>query len=670
MSLVDSRLERKLQLIVFATIIVFSIALATAVLRVRALGTDAGQMYGRMTAPLHLLGDLEAQFVQTRVSIRDALLSRTPAEKAAHVATVQQLIDDVSGKSAAFEALARDDAELRTLHADYARKLDEFVDVGKRVLAADAAGDTTRALEIMFTECIPDAAALRLQLQQIRSVVLVRAQALERQMHTAVQQTQQLVAAFALAAILFASWLGHVVSRRITTDVNTVRAALDDVAAGNLDVQVAVASKDELGQMAAALGRVVAQERQVVQAAERLARGDLSATVTVRGERDALALAVQRLQRELRAATEAIHAQVDAAQRGQLAVRADHHAFPGVFGELLQRTNAMLEAVAAPSHEMGHLLSQVATRDLGVRMSSSYEGDFARNATAFNEAIGQLANAVGDVRRIALDVDQSSEAIAVAADGLSHRAQAQAEAVAEVERALAALRQLATTVAERADRASQSTVAAQTTAGRGRTVATALDDAMHRIKESSDATARIVGSIDQIAFQTNLLALNAAVEAARAGDAGRGFAVVAEEVRALALRSAEAARTTSDLIAAQRDRADEGVQLNVAMQQVLQEIDGAMREVHAGMGALREDTAEEHVRIDRIASRVVQLSEVTLEAAAHAEESAASASELRAQSAHLAEAVGGFRTHDAAPRSAAGATPRRAAAPAGVTRAA
>lgn len=648
MTAFHSRLERKLQIIVFGTILVFSVALVTAVARVRTLGSNAEQMYGRMTAPLHLLGDLEAEFVQTRVSIRDALLSRTPAEKEEHLARVQQLITDVGTHSAAFAALAKEDPELTRMYGDYSIKLAAFVDVGKRVLAADAEGNRERALTIMFNECIPDAAALRVQLQRVRTVVLRRAEALQGEMAASVLRTQQLVGLLALAAIVFAFWLGRRISRRITSDVKAVRDALDAVASGKLDVQVTVSSNDEFGGMADAVHRVVAQERQVVHAAEQLARGDLTASVALRGEHDALGQAVQGLQRELRAATDAIATQVKAAQRGELSGRADSRAFPGAFGELLAGTNNMLEAVAAPSLEMGRLLQQVAARDLEVRMSDTYEGEFAKSAKSFNEAIGHLASAVGDVRRIALDVDQSSEVIAGAAGGLSDRAQSQALAVAEVERALDALRSLATGVASRAEQASEATVNAQTRAERGRAVAGALDDAIRRIKESSDATARIVGSIDQIAFQTNLLALNAAVEAARAGDAGRGFAVVAEEVRALALRSAEAARSTADLIAAQRERADEGVQLNVSMQQVLQEIDTAMRNVQGDMGMLRADTVEEHQRIDAIAERVVQLSRVTQEAAAQAEESAASSSELRDQSARLAAAVRDFRTCDLA----------------------
>lgn len=130
---------------------------------------------------------------------------------------------------------------------------------------------------------------------------------------------------------------------------------------------------------------------------------------------------------------------------------------------------------------------------------------------------------------------------------------------------------------------------------------------MHPIKESGDATARIVSSSDQIAFQTNLLTLNAAVKAARAGDAERGFAAVADDVRTLALRSAEAARSRADLITAQRERADEGLQLNVKMQRVLGEITRTMQAVDDGMRALKADTVDEHTWIDTIAGLVVEL---------------------------------------------------------------
>jgi methyl-accepting chemotaxis protein len=511
----------------------------------------------------------------------------------------------------------------------------------------------------MYAECIPEAAALREELQKIRAFVLARAQALESQIQDSVSETKRMVGVFALLAMLFAVWLGRTIARRITGDVEAVHSALEEVAEGNLDVTVSVASRDELGSMAEALSRVIAQEQQVVLAATRLAAGDLSTQVTVRGDRDRLGTAVQRLQHELVAATKAIETQVEAAREGRLSERADSRAYPGAFGEILQQTNEMLAAVAAPSLEMSEMLTKVASRDLEVRMSTSYKGDFADIAAAFNDALRQLAEALSGVRRSTLSVDHSSEAIAAAAGGLAERAQSQAAAVTDVERALDALRELATTVSTCAAEATHSTQEAQQRAQRGSTVAIALDDAMRRIKESSDDTARIVSSIDQIAFQTNLLALNAAVEAARAGDAGRGFAVVAEEVRALALRSAEASRSTAALIAAQRERANEGVQLNAEMQDELKEIDRVMHAVRDGMSTLQSNTVVEHRHLDSIADLIAGLSRMTQDAASQSEESAASAAELRTQSAILASAVRGFRTRDLETRPVA--KPTRAA---------
>ncbi|HEX7926096.1 MAG TPA: methyl-accepting chemotaxis protein, partial [bacterium] len=155
------------------------------------------------------------------------------------------------------------------------------------------------------------------------------------------------------------------------------------------------------------------------------------------------------------------------------------------------------------------------------------------------------------------------------------------------------------------------------------------------IKESSDKTASIVRTIDEIAFQTNLLALNAAVEAARAGDAGRGFAVVAEEVRNLAQRSAKAAKETNELIDLSQQRANQGAETS---SQVASQLTTALNAVH-DMDQLVRDVAaaiEEQKRgVVQIQSAVQQMNQVVQTNAANSEETAATSEELAAQSSAL-----------------------------------
>jgi methyl-accepting chemotaxis protein len=170
-----------------------------------------------------------------------------------------------------------------------------------------------------------------------------------------------------------------------------------------------------------------------------------------------------------------------------------------------------------------------------------------------------------------------------------------------------------------------------------------LSTAISSIKTSSDQTARIVKTIDEIAFQTNLLALNAAVEAARAGDAGRGFAVVAEEVRALAIRSAEAARTTAALIEDSVRNTDNGVSLNAEVTASLHEIGRHVADVTEVIGGIAARGEAQNGDVRQISEAVTALNSITQQVAANAEESASASEELASQSVALSTMIGTFR---------------------------
>jgi methyl-accepting chemotaxis protein len=163
-----------------------------------------------------------------------------------------------------------------------------------------------------------------------------------------------------------------------------------------------------------------------------------------------------------------------------------------------------------------------------------------------------------------------------------------------------------------------------------------LNGAIEEIKKSSDATSKIVKTIDEIAFQTNLLALNAAVEAARAGDAGKSFAVVAEEVRNLAQRASEAARNTAALIEGSIKNSEQGVITASEAAAAMNEVTGSVQKSSDLISEITAASKEQVQGIEQVATAVAQMNQVTQSNAANAEESASASEELSAQ----AEQVG------------------------------
>jgi methyl-accepting chemotaxis protein len=170
-----------------------------------------------------------------------------------------------------------------------------------------------------------------------------------------------------------------------------------------------------------------------------------------------------------------------------------------------------------------------------------------------------------------------------------------------------------------------------------------MSRAMDDIKASSAEIAKIIKTIDEIAFQTNILALNAAVEAARAGEAGAGFAVVADEVRSLAQRSATASRESSAKIEQAIGKSQQGVAICTAVAESLTAILGRSREVDDLVAEIATASVEQDQGIQQIATAITQMDQVVQTNAASAEETASAAEELSAQSLELQNAVGEMR---------------------------
>jgi methyl-accepting chemotaxis protein len=239
--------------------------------------------------------------------------------------------------------------------------------------------------------------------------------------------------------------------------------------------------------------------------------------------------------------------------------------------------------------------------------------------------------------------DQTAAAagqVSASSQSLAEGASEQAAALEETSSSLEEMSSMTKRNAENAQNANDLARAARKAADAGAADMQAMATAMSDIKASSDDIAKIIKTIDEIAFQTNILALNAAVEAARAGEAGMGFAVVADEVRNLAQRSAVAAKETATKIEGSISKTALGVSLTDKVAKTLQEIVEKARKVDELAAEVATASKEQTQGIDQLNTAIGQIDKVTQSNAANAEESASAAEEMSAQTEALKEAVG------------------------------
>jgi methyl-accepting chemotaxis protein len=302
-------------------------------------------------------------------------------------------------------------------------------------------------------------------------------------------------------------------------------------------------------------------------------------------------------------------------------------------------------------------LERLAEGDLTQHLPNPFAPEYEKLRADFNAAVAKLQEAMGVISNNAAQISSGADEIAMASDDLSRRTEQQAASLEETAAALDQITATVKTTAESANHARAVVETAKSGANNGGDVVRQAVDAMGEIEKSAQEISQIIGVIDEIAFQTNLLALNAGVEAARAGEAGRGFAVVASEVRALAQRSAEAAKEIKALISASTAQVGSGVDLVGRTGQSLSAIVAQIGQIDGLVTEIAASAQEQASGLAQVNGAVNQMDQVTQQNAAMVEQSTAATHSLKGEAAELQRLIGGFKTGV----SAVGSRPRAAA---------
>jgi methyl-accepting chemotaxis protein len=568
------------------------------------LGGNADALYTKNLLPITIINRLTENFLRARVNVRDVLLAPTKADYDRHRAEMPEIRALTNSLIAAYQPMIRNENE-RELFETFQKDLTTYRQVRDEIYRLDDEGKRAEATAVLNSQCQIVSKKIigsLLGLVELNKRIAAEANVANQQ---AIVTAGTAITSGIVVCCLLAIGLGFLITRSVTKPLAELQAVNQHLMDGTLSaIRLNTNGNDEFTQLARAKSVVVQTLLDVIS--------------------------------EVRILT-------NAAVEGQMQARANADRFKGDYREILNGVNKTLDAVVIPINEATTVLQAMSMGDFRQQMNGDYQGDHAVLKTNLNHTLEEINIVLSQVLSTVQQVNEGSQQVAAASQDLSNGATHQAAALQEISSSMQEIVSQTKTNADNATSANTLTIQSSVAAQNGNTQMKDLIEAMNAINTSSASIARIIKVIDEIAFQTNLLALNAAVEAARAGRHGKGFAVVAEEVRALAARSAKAARETADLIDSAVQKAANGAVIADATSRALDEILRSSTKVQDIVGEIAASSQEQALAISQITIGLTQIDKVTQQNTASAEESASASEELSGQATQLQQLLSRFQ---------------------------